>query len=96
MGDDLENTQSAAQSLHVSDQEFSEMEQRMRGDCSLNADIPGSDGLTALESLTDDRLNQEELLAEFQENQNLQQKVADVVGRLNEKERFIIEQTSHG
>ncbi|MEI6703510.1 MAG: RNA polymerase sigma factor RpoH [Deltaproteobacteria bacterium] len=84
--------QTAAQSLHVSEQEFSEMEQRMRGDCSLNAEILGSDGATPLESLADDRLNQEELLVEFQENQNLQQKVAEVVSRLNEKERFIIEQ----
>jgi RNA polymerase sigma-32 factor len=84
--------QTAAQSLHVSEQEFSEMEQRMRGDCSLNAEILGSDGATPLESLADDRLNQEELLVEFQENQNLQQKVAEVVSRLNEKERYIIEQ----
>jgi RNA polymerase sigma-32 factor len=82
---------SAAQSLHVSEQELSEMEQRMRGDCSLNAEIPGSDGATALESLADNRLNQEELLAELQENQDLQQKVAEVVSRLNEKERYIIE-----
>ena len=82
---------SSAQSLHVSEQEFSEMEQRMKGDCSLNAEIPGSDGATALESLADSRLNQEELLADFQENQSLQQKVAEVVNLLNEKERYIIE-----
>ena len=67
------------------------MEQRMQGDCSLNAEIPGSDGATALESLADDRLNQEELLADLQENRNLKQKVAEVVTRLNEKERYIIE-----
>ena len=90
--DNEEDVQTAAQSLHVSEQEFSEMEQRMRGDCSLNAEILGSDGATPLESLADDRLNQEELLVEFQENQNLQQKVAEVVSRLNEKERYIIEQ----
>jgi len=89
--DDGEEGLSAAQSLHVSEQEFSEMEQRMRGDCSLNAEIPGSDGATALESLADNRLNQEELLADLQENQNLQQKVAVVVSQLNEKERYIIE-----
>jgi len=86
-----EDNLSAAQSLHVSEQEFSEMEQRMQGDCSLNAEIPGSDGATALESLADDRLNQEQLLVEFQENQNLQQKVASAVSQLNEKERYIIE-----
>ncbi len=82
---------SAAQSLHVSEQEFLEMEQRMQGDCSLNAEIPGGDGANALDSLADDRLNQEELLADLQESQNLQQKVAEVVSRLNEKERYIVE-----
>lgn len=91
MSNDGEEVLSAAQSLHVSEQEFSEMEQRMQGDCSLNAEIPGSDGATAMESLADDRLNQEELLANLQENQSLQQKVAEVVSRLNEKERYIIE-----
>ncbi|MBW4056735.1 MAG: sigma-70 family RNA polymerase sigma factor, partial [Proteobacteria bacterium] len=70
MSEEGEDTLSAAQSLHVSEQEFSEMEQRMQGDCSLNAEIPGSDGATALESLADSRLNQEEQLADLQENQN--------------------------
>lgn len=91
IGDDGEDILGAAQSLHVSEREFYEMEQRMQGDCSLNAEIPGSDGATALESLADSRLNQEELLADFQENQNLRQTVAEVVNRLNEKERYIIE-----
>src|SRR6185369_4357964 len=70
--EDGEDVLSAAQSLHVSEQEFSEMEQRMRGDSSLDAEIPGGDGVTALESLADSRLNQEELLVDFQETQNLQ------------------------
>lgn len=91
MSDGGEDALSAAQSLHVSVQEFSEMEQRMRGDCSLNVEIPGSDGTTVLESLADGRLNQEELLVDFQESRNLQQKVAEAVSRLNEKERYIIE-----
>lgn len=89
--DDMEDVVSAAQTLRVSEQEFSEMEQRMRGDCSLNAEIPGSDGATALDSLADDRLNQEEQLVCLQENQNLQRKVAEAVSQLNEKERYIIE-----
>ncbi len=94
VGTDLEaeDAMTAAESLMVSEQEFSEMEQRMQGDCSLNTEIPGSDGATALESLADDRLNQEELLATLQENQSLQQKVASVVSQLNEKERYIISQ----
>lgn len=89
--EDGEDVISAAESLHVSEQEFLEMEQRMRGDCSLNAEIPGSDGATALESLADNRLNQEELLADLQESRDLQQKVAAAVSLLNEKERYIIE-----
>ncbi len=91
MGDNGDDTRSAALSLDVTEQQFSEMEQRMRGDSSLNAEIPGSDGITALETLADDRMNQEELLSQNQENQQLQQQVADVVSKLNEKERFIIE-----
>lgn len=91
MEDDGEETISAAQSMRVSEQEFSEMEQRMQGDCSLDSEIPGSDGATALESLADDRRNQEEQLADLQESSILQKNVAEVVSRLNEKERFIIE-----
>lgn len=85
------STKNAALSLNVSEQQFSEMELRMQGDCSLNTEIPGSDGITALESLADERMNQEELLSEKQEHQNLQLTIADAVSKLNEKERFIIE-----
>lgn len=91
INDDQEDFMTAAESLHVSEQDFAEMEQRMQGDCSLNAEIPGSDGATGLESLADDRMNQEDLLANLQENQDLQQKVATAVRQLNEKERYIIE-----
>jgi RNA polymerase sigma-32 factor len=86
-----EDSHSAALSLNVSDREFTEMEQRLQGDYSLDAELVGTDGVTALEGLVDDRQNQEERLAEFQENQLLQQQVAQAVSGLNEKERFIIE-----
>lgn len=82
---------SAAQALNVTDREFSEMEQRLQGDYSLDAEIADSDGLTALDGLVDGRLNQEEMLSEFQENQQLQQKVAAIVATLNEKEQYIIQ-----
>ena len=91
MGDNEGDTRGAALSLDVTEQQFSEMEQRMQGDCSLNAEIPGSDGITALETLADERMNQEELLSEKQEKLNLQLTIADAVSKLNEKERFIIE-----
>jgi RNA polymerase sigma-32 factor len=92
MNDGENDSHSAALALNVSDKEVAEMEQRLQGDYSLDAELSCGDGLTALESLADDRSNQEDLLAECQENQQLQQKIAQVVAVLNEKERYIIEQ----
>jgi RNA polymerase sigma-32 factor len=86
--DDIHAT---AQVLDVTDHEVLEMEQRLQGELSLDAEIPGSEGLTVLEGLVDDRMNQEELLAKYQMNQQLQRQVAQAVSILNEKERFIIE-----
>jgi RNA polymerase sigma-32 factor len=91
MNDGENDSHSAALALNVTDKEVAEMEQRLQGDYCLDAEVACGDGLTALESLADDRMNQEALLAEYQENQQLQQKVAQVVAVLNEKERFIIE-----
>lgn len=91
MGADEDEIHSTALALNVSDREVVEMEQRLQGDYSLDAELSCGEGLTALESLADDRRNQEELLAEYQENQQLQQMIARVVSGLNEKERFIIE-----
>lgn len=86
--DDLHMT---ALALDVSDREVAEMEQRLQGESSLDAEMPGTDGLTALECLVDDRMNQEEQLAEFQVSQRLRKDVADAVSKLNEKEKYIIE-----
>jgi RNA polymerase sigma-32 factor len=91
LGEGADEVHSAAVALNVSDREVAEMEQRLQGDSSLDAELAYGDGLTALESLADDRMNQEALLGEFQENQQLQQQVAEAVAVLNEKERFIIE-----
>lgn len=89
MGSD--DAKSAADSLNVKESELLEMDQRMRGEFSLDAEFGGEDGTTMLETLADDRLNQEELLGEFQEDRALQREVGRAVAMLNEKERFIIE-----
>jgi RNA polymerase sigma-32 factor len=91
MNNGEEDSHSAALALNVSDKEVAEMEQRLQGEYSLDAELSCGDGLTALEGLADERMNQEDLLAECQESRQLQQKVAQVVAVLNEKERFIIE-----
>ncbi|KAB0665857.1 RNA polymerase sigma factor RpoH [Oryzomonas japonica] len=91
LGNGEDDLHATALSLNVSDQEVAEMEQRLHGEASLDAEIPGGDGFTLLENLADDRQNQEEALSEFQESQQLHRQVARVVAGLNEKERFIVE-----
>jgi RNA polymerase sigma-32 factor len=85
--DDLHLT---AESLNVSDRDVMEMEQRLQGECSLDAELPGRDGMTIMDGLPDDRMNQEELLSEFQQTHIIHHEVAHAVECLNEKERFII------
>jgi RNA polymerase sigma-32 factor len=87
--DDLEAT---ALSLDVKEAEVEEMEQRMRGEYSLDAEIIDGEGATLLENLADDRQNQEEMLAEVEEHALLQREIAQALTGLNEKERYVIEQ----
>ena len=83
----------AALTLDVKDVEAQEMEQRLRGELSLDVEMfEGEGGGTFLESLPDLRQNQEELLADRQEARLLEQNVASALEHLNEKERFVIEQ----
>lgn len=77
--------------LDVSDHEVTEMEQRLKGEVSLNEEIIAGDGLTILETIADDRMNQEELLGEYQQEHLLKHAVARAVQDLNEKERYIVE-----
>ncbi len=86
-----EDLEATALSLDVSEAEVVEMGERMRGECSLDAEIADGDGFTLLEGLADDRQNQEELLADRQEHALLTREITSAMGSLNEKERFIIE-----
>lgn len=87
--DDLEAT---ALSLDVKETEVEEMEQRMRGECSLDAEIIDGEGFTLLENLPDERQNQEELLGDLQEHALLQREIGQALTGLNDKERYVIEQ----
>lgn len=86
--DDLPAT---SQALDVKESEIVEMEQRMRGDFSLDSEAADGEGVTLLENLADDRMNQEEILAENQEAALLEKEISTIMTRLNEKERFVIE-----
>jgi RNA polymerase sigma-32 factor len=81
----------ASLSLDVKESEFVEMEQRLRGDYSLDSEIASGEGYTLLEGLADDRLNQEEALSRNQEAALLEKEVSLALTRLNEKERYVIE-----
>jgi RNA polymerase sigma-32 factor len=82
---------STALSLDVKDSEAQEMEQRLRGELSLDVEMFEGEGGSYLESLPDVRQNQEEMLAEHQEAVILERGVATALENLNEKERFVIE-----
>ncbi|MBJ6726609.1 RNA polymerase sigma factor RpoH [Geomesophilobacter sediminis] len=86
-----EDLHATALSLDVKDGEAQEMEQRMRGELSLDAQMFEGEGATFLESLPDLRQNQEEMLAEHEESVVLEQGVAAALKLLNEKERYVIE-----
>lgn len=88
-GDD--DVAAASLSLDVKESDFLEMEQRLRGDCSLDSELVEGEGFTLMESLADERMNQEDVLAENQEAQLMQREIGEALTRLNEKERYVIE-----
>lgn len=77
--------------LHVPGHEVTEMEQRLKGEVYLDSEIYDGDGLTILETIADGRMNQEEMLGEYQQEHVLKNTVAHALQGLNEKERYIIE-----
>lgn len=77
--------------LQVSDQDVTDMEQRLKGEISLDSHIGDGDDITVLDTIHDERMNQEELLGNYQQENQLKQHIASAVAGLNEKERFIVE-----
>jgi RNA polymerase sigma-32 factor len=89
MGSDV--LKEAALSLDVTEAEASEMDVRMQGEFSLDAEVAGGEGISLLDSLADNRLNQEELLGNRQEAELLRSEISVAMQSLNDKERYIIE-----
>lgn len=89
LGED--DTPAASLALDVKESEFEEMEQRLKGDYSLDSELVEGGGFTMMEGLADERLNQEEVLAENQEAALVQREISQALTRLNEKERYVIE-----
>jgi len=85
------DTAVTANMLQVSDQDVVEMEQRLKGDLSVNEQIGESKGMTVLETIPDERMNQEELLGTYQQEHQLKHQVVKALEGLSEKERYVIE-----
>lgn len=91
MSDGEADLPALAQALDVSEAEVAEMEQRLQGEVSLDAELRQGEGLTVLDGLADGQPNQEEMLGEYQEREQLRNHVAVAMSGLGEKERFVVE-----
>ena len=82
-----------ANQLDVREEDIEEMTMRLAArDTSLEAElVPGVD-FTLKETLVDERINQEELLGDYEEQQQRSEEVAQALAVLNERERRIVEQ----
>lgn len=80
-----------ADRLDVSETVAGEMELRLKGELSLDAEF-GADGEggALLDSLADERPNQEVMLSELEEERETRQLVADAVSQLTEKEQAVV------
>jgi RNA polymerase sigma-32 factor len=86
--DDLEEV---ARQLHVRDEEVTEMTLRMGArDASLDLELNEGDDYSLMDSLADDRHNQEDQLLQREEQTLLSARVQQALGRLNERERRIV------
>ena len=91
-GSDDGDLPATALSLDVREADVEEMEQRLMGEVSLDAELSPGEGGSLLEELVDERPNQESQLADLQEQQELRQVVAGAVARLGEKEQFVVKE----
>jgi len=86
-----EEPQELARQLDVNDSEVQEMSLRMGGrDVSLDVELTAGEDYTLMDSLADERADQEELLLRSEENRHLTSRVRHAMERLNDRERHII------
>jgi len=86
-----DDNQAVAEAMDVSERDVEEMSGILAGhDASLDVELYAGEDFTLLDTLADDHQNQEELLAERQEADILQHRVAAALENLNERERLIV------
>jgi len=81
-----------ADQLDVREEEIEEMSMRLAGrDTSLEAQLVPGDDFSLKDTLVDSRINQEELLGAYEEQQQRSEDVHQALNILNDRERQIIE-----
>lgn len=87
-----DDNEAVARDLDVSEAAVEEMTGILAGhDASLDVELFAGEDYTLLDTLADDRENQEVLLAERQEADLLRDRVARALEQLNERERLIVQ-----
>lgn len=87
-----EDAAEIARELDVSDTEVNEMSQRMNGhDTSLDRELIDGEGFSLLDTLADERCDQEEFLGRKEEHEQRQSAVESALTVLNDRERQIVE-----
>jgi len=88
-----EDTGEIARELEVRDDEVEEMARRMAArDASLDLELNEGEDYTLMDSLADDRENQEDRLLLKEEDRILSRQVAAALRKLNDRERRIIQE----
>ena len=86
-----ENTGEIASELEVRDDEVEEMAQRMAArDASLDLELNEGEDYSLMDSLADDRENQEDQLLQKEETRLLNYRITEALGVLNDRERRIV------
>ncbi|MDY0302148.1 MAG: sigma factor-like helix-turn-helix DNA-binding protein, partial [Trichlorobacter sp.] len=91
LAENEENSMTLAETLEVSETELQEMEMRLQGEVSLDAELYDVDGATMLDRLVDEEPDQEARYVDKEHQIILQKQVKKAMSGLNEKERYVVE-----
>lgn len=92
-----ESTEQLAETLEVRDQDIEEMALRLGArDASLDLELTPGDGFTLLDTLADERANQETALMQRQESQHDRRMVQRALAMLSPRERQIVQDRFYG
>ena len=88
----MDDYKELADKLDVPDEAVMEVEQRMSGkDFCIDAEIKNESDMSHLDFLEDENQNQEDIVTKTEENEMVKDTMEDALGKLKDRERYIIE-----